>query len=292
MVFFRKAIVLLASNPRKTPVGPFPAHILGSHLASARGDLPRMNSSPALNSTEARRIEWPSTHWTALMSIQDRALSDSESVLGRVVERYQDNLVAHLSLKFGVDYPHAQDLVQGFLLERVLKGNLLSRADRGRGRFRNFLLRSIDNYAMNVLRHENAQQRRPPGGVISLDELAAREHSINQAIDLEFDKAWAMSVMEQCCALMEAECSSTGRSHIWSVFSARLLEPMVNDASPRDYEALATELGFESRKQVMDALTTGKRMFQRVLRSLLHAQAVDSDHVEEEIRVLMEILSK
>jgi RNA polymerase sigma-70 factor (ECF subfamily) len=54
----------------------------------------------------------------------------------------------------------AKDLTQGFFQEIMLRGKLLAHADRGKGRFRTFLLTALEHYRTNV--HQKGTARKQP----------------------------------------------------------------------------------------------------------------------------------
>jgi hypothetical protein len=75
------------------------------------------------------------------------------------------------------------------------------------------------------------------------------------------------------------------------VFECRLLVPLLQQTQPLPYDQLAQRFGFLSPLQAANALTTGKRMFARLLRAVV-GEYVPQDEVEAEIGELKQSLSR
>ena len=79
---------------------------------------------------------FPSTQW----SLVDRAAAGDakarQRALGDLLQRYLPALRAHLVFKKRIDQERAEDLVQGFVTNKVIEQGLIARADPGKGRFR------------------------------------------------------------------------------------------------------------------------------------------------------------
>jgi len=213
--------------------------------------------------------------------------------LDELVRRYQGALLEHLQRKFLLQEQNARDILQSFFQERVITRNIFSRANPERGRFRNFLLRSLDNFALNYLRAEHTLQRCPPGGLVALEDLEGWEPASEQAdLTHDFETAWARQVMEQSRERMESECLASDRRDIWDVFCGRILRPLVDGADVTTYEELVSRHNFRDPDQAGNVLITGKRMFQRCLRDVVSEYTQNQEETEDELKALFSILSR
>ncbi len=79
---------------------------------------------------------------------------------------------------------------------------------------------------------------------------------------------------------------------VWGVFEVRILAPILQGTEPADYRELVERFGLRSPSQASNVLITGKRMFERVLRSVVAEYARDERDVDEEIGELREILAR
>ena len=178
----------------------------------------------------------------------------------------------------------AEDLLYEFIFRQILKGDLITRAERSRGLFRTFLLNALGNFVLNELRREHAQKRMPENGTIPLEETREDERGVaSSRADAFIDVAWSQSVMQHALERMEQECVAGGRQDLWELFQGRLLKPLLEGAEPMDYDELVRRFGFESPTQVYNSLTTAKRMFVRMLRSEIASYARDEREVDIEI---------
>lgn len=266
-------------------------------------DMPAQQTDPIANSTCEISVQslnppltpdhWPSTHWTQLGMIGQTDTLSYVDTINSIVLRYQPALLAHLQFKFRLPDPSAQDVLQSFLEERVLVRNFLALAERERGRFRNFLLRSIDNFVLNHLRSQKALHRSPPGGYVTWEDMEGWE-PISESPEPgdRFDLVWAKQVMELARDRMEAECNSSKRPDIWDVFQGRILRPLLEGAEVVGYGDLVLKHQFRDPDQAGNVLITGKRMFQRCLRRVVAEYVQDPAAVEEEILALVAILGR
>lgn len=233
---------------------------------------------------------FPPTQWS-LVAYVARCRNEDPVALGELLSRYLPALKAHLVLKKGIDAEYAEDVLQGFVADKVIQRNLLAAATRRKGKFRTFLLTALDRYAWNRLRDENAKKRRPRE-LLSLDADGAKELVISaERTSDPFDEIWAKDVIAEALRLTEAECSHSGRSDVWGVFQSRILSPLFDGTEPVPYERIIEKFGFKSPIQASNVLTTAKRMFARNMRSVIAEYVTGAAEIEEEIADLRDILS-
>lgn len=235
-----------------------------------------------------RSSPFPATQWSLVAVAGLGNAKGAREALGVLLRRYQPALEAHLVQK-RIDPQRVADLVQGFISDKIVEQNLLSRADRGKGKFRTFLLTALQNYVVDQVRQENSRKRSPAGGApVSLD-LAAEAAAGGPSTDV-FDVAWAREVLAEAIRRMKAECDASARDDVWGIFEQRILKPSVEGAPPIAYELLVSRFKFKSPVQAANVLITGKRMFVRVLRQVVGEYAVNGDEIEQELADLREIL--
>ena len=229
------------------------------------------------------------TPWSGIGRIAAAQGEDARGELGRLLARYLPALRAHLVLEMKLPLDRANDLLQGFVAEKILENDLIARADREKGKFRTFLLRALRNHVVSVARRENAKKR-SPGSLASLDgDESTLQPGTVQDPSAAFDVAWAREVLVGAVALLKTECERSKRPDLWGVFESRLLRPVLDGEDPEPYDRLVERFGFASPAQASNALITAKRMFGRVLASVVGEYA--RDDIEAEIADLRKILS-
>lgn len=237
------------------------------------------------SSSGSHRRQMPTTRWS-LVARAGQEGEDQRKALAELLARYTPAMMAHLKAVRGVPIDVADDLLQGFIADKILEKELIARADRGRGKFRWFLLTSLNRYVFNTLRDANAKKR-APDNLGPLDEEKMGAHSSDP-----FDEAWAKGVLAEALQRMRAECEAAERMDIWGVFQCRIVRPILEGAKPLAYEHVVARFGFQSPIQASNALITAKRMYARMLRSAVGEYVDDEAEIEEEIAVLREILSR
>ena len=88
---------------------------------------------------------FPSTMWSAVLSVREGSESEALQALERLAVAYWQPLYVFAPQR-GADHHRAADLVQGFF-EHLLTGEVLQRVERRESRFRSFLLAVFQNVA-------------------------------------------------------------------------------------------------------------------------------------------------
>jgi RNA polymerase sigma-70 factor (ECF subfamily) len=233
------------------------------------------------------------THWTEVFDARSHDEPTRLTALGHLLGSYWKPVYCYLRRK-GWGHQDARDLTQGFFHEAVLGKGLIQKADRTRGRFRTFLLKSLERYAANVHRARVAKQRMPEGGFVSLngiEESTVPDMPKFASPSELFDYAWASALLDQVLAELREECRQTGKTTHWKVFRARVLAPIMEDSVPLTLNSLCRKHRIPDAIKASNMIVTVKRRFQALLRRHVR-QLVDSDReVYEEIRHLMGIFA-
>jgi DNA-directed RNA polymerase specialized sigma24 family protein len=235
-------------------------------------------------------IGFPSTRWTLVTAAAAASSIVQPLALEELVRLYAPALRAHLLQAVKGDVHRADDLLQGFLTDKVLKQKLLGRAHPGRGRFRTFLLAALDNYVVDVFRRDAAAKRDPGSPLLDLTDQTDG-HAAATASQDSFDLIWAREVIGEALAVMRVECQQSDRPDIWTVFDLRYLKPAVDGVDPETHDAIANRLKLTSPAQASNLLITSKRMFTRIFKSVVRRYAADDSEVNEEIADLWRIFA-
>jgi DNA-directed RNA polymerase specialized sigma24 family protein len=236
--------------------------------------------------------QFPPTRWTFVEYAGQPDHPAQEKALSELLIQYQPALKAYLAAQFRIDEQQADDLLQSFVFEKVIQAGMLARADRQRGKFRTFLLHALTNFVISDLRRQQALKRSPAEGSVSLDELSDQTPElVREASGTGFDLAFARGVIGEALKRMEAQCEASDRADIWGVFAGRLLQPIFEAAEAADYETLVRRFGFQSPGHAANVLITAKRMFARILRSVVGEYVATESDIEAELKELQTILS-
>lgn len=230
------------------------------------------------------------THWSVVLAAGDRDTPEATAALANLCQTYWYPLYACVR-RHGRSPEDAQDLTQAFF-EKLIARNQISLADRERGRFRTFLLRSLENFLHNE--HEKAATRKRGGGrtIISWDAQSAEERYISEPItDLSpaewFDRRWASTLITETLQRLRRELLMTGRAELFDH-----LEPHLwGDDTSTPYAEIAARLDMTvvAVKVTMHRL---RARFRTLLREEIAHTVADPGEVEDELQRLFQILTR
>lgn len=234
------------------------------------------------------------TCWQAVRSAGDPSGPEQGQALENLLVQYLPALKEFLVARFKFEGDSADDLLQTFILEKIIRKSLIAQAKQERGKFRTFLLNAICNFAISEIRRTDAQKRIPEKMLVSLD------HETNgRAIDIvdaetavEFDLAFTRQVLSEAIVRMRQHCEKIKRPEIWEVFDVRILKPAMHGDEPLAYDQLVERFGFRSPDHASNILISGKRMFTRILKSVVGQYSLTSHEIDEELCYLKALLEK
>src|SRR5213593_697918 len=124
------------------------------------------------DSTPPDTDQFCTTHWSVVLVAGDPASPRVTEALEKLCRTYWYPLYAY-TRRLSYSPPDAQDLTQGFFA-RLLEKNFLESVDRRKGKFRSFLLASLNHFLANERDRDKVPKR---GGKlpISLDEQDAEK---------------------------------------------------------------------------------------------------------------------
>lgn len=236
--------------------------------------MPSRDSDPTLFAT---------THWTVVCEAARGGNAGAVSALGGLFETYWAPLYRYVR-RLGRSAPDAEDLVQGFFAH-LLEKDGLRLADRGRGRFRAFLLGALKHYMANEWQRAHRVKR---GGFATHLSIEWRSAETGLGLDppgpggpdLLYDRDWAVALLDKVLddmALEERDFSD------WKPF----LE-LSGDRLP--HAEIAARFGLSEGAARVAVHRLRKRYRQR-LREEIARTLVGETQVEEEMRALFAALS-
>ncbi len=230
---------------------------------------------------------FPRTDWAEL----SKAASAEPAPLDRLIRLYWQPLKIYFLATFPALQGQADEWLQDFAGDKLLKEGWLGKADQTRGRFRDFLKTSLRNFVLDRL--SRAEVKSAP---ISLEDLE-QEIPDTEASAEEFDLAWARTVLVETLRRMEADCRRPGkdqprRSCIWEMFRIRLLEPVFNNAPQVPYDQLVERFGLKSPLEASNTLLSAKRIFKGHLDDVIREYAGRDTATALEVQALKDFLAR
>lgn len=241
------------------------------------------------------RESFLTTHWSLIEKVNSTDPRDKDQALiEQLIKQYWKPVYCYIRRR-GHDNEEAKDLVQGFFQEVVLGHDLIQKADRGKGRFRAFLLFALNRYLATVHHMEEAEKRIPRSKMVSLDFADASEFAeITSDLTPEesFDYAWVSNLLERVLDDVQKYCCEDGKAVHWQIFRDRVLTPIMSDTAALSMDDICHKYGIPDVVKASNMIVTVKRRFQSVLRQWLRNSVTCDEEVEEELAEIMRFLPK
>lgn len=225
---------------------------------------------------------FPDTRWS-LLGLCRKDVTGARNALEEVLLLYRPALRLHLLSRWRLNQEAAEDLLQGFIADKILQGRILERVQRERGRFRSYIRCALNNYVRSYLERTCRHPWFPLSDEENVKNGLAEDNPTSDA----FSVSWAREVLGKALDRMEEECTKSSRPDLWGMSKARILCELVGEA-PTPYGELVLRYRLESPSQASNLVITAKRMYQRHLRAIIETYSSD---VDDEIADLFKILS-
>src|SRR5262245_40728840 len=115
--------------------------------------------------------QFATTHWSVVIAAGDQDFIQRSEALEKLCRTYWYPLYAYVRRR-GVGPEDAQDLTQEFFA-RLLKKNYPAQADRAKGKFRSFLLLTLNHFLADEFDRANTLKRGGGEVFVSLDKEGA-----------------------------------------------------------------------------------------------------------------------
>ena len=242
----------------------------------------------ALRISGNRANTFPSTHWTTIRACagDDRL---AHAAREKLCEDYWYPLYAHIC-RLGNATHHAEDLVQDFFVH-LLRQSWFAAVDQSKGRFRTFLLSSLDNFLRDQFKQRRAKKR---GGDyqhvpyhLNEAELDRKEEGSSGSTPAQlYEVEWATTLVSATFQELEDEYVSTGHQRLFEHLKTYLSTP----AEASLYRATAAELGI-SATNVQVAVHRLRSQYRKVLKRRVAMTVATPADVEEEMRHIRTVLA-
>jgi DNA-directed RNA polymerase specialized sigma24 family protein len=183
----------------------------------------------------------------------------------------------------------AQDMVQGFFTE-MIAANPFQKLSADKGRFRAFLLAAMNYFMSGDYDHRRAARRGGGAVTFSLDEPAAEKlylqvPSIALSPEKEFDRRWALAVLERALNALASQYVSGGKQQLFEK-----LQPFLTDGTGRcDYSKVAAELKM-APNAVAVCVHRLRHRYQELVRAEVSATVAVVGDLEAEMRELIDAI--
>ena len=239
------------------------------------------------------RSHFATTKWNLVREAGTQPGESRERALEALMFHYRPALCEFLRRKYAYSEPYTEDLVQGFILDKVLRKNLIAKASQARGKFRTFLATAINAYATDVHRHDQSKRRHPRGGLtVITEEIAQQLSDTPDESESLFNEALIRQIIAESLHETRAYCSDAGIPEAWTILNERVLNPIFEDIPRTSFEQLTERMNLKSVKEARNKLVSAKRVFQRQLRQRITEFSASAEEAEAEIAFLSRFLTE
>ena len=251
--------------------------------------------SEAASGAPAQLRVFATTRWSLILSAADSDADEQKAreALAELCRTYWRPIFLFVS-RHGYSVEEAQDLTQDFFV-MILESNWLGQADEHRGRFRSFLLKSLQNFLSHADERSRAVKRGGRMEFVSWDEwLAEAPSQVSvSARTLDslppehlFDLRWAATVVEYALQRLREECEGKGRLRLFETLSGHL----TSERGDVSYASLAAGLGI-AETIVKKQLHNLRQRYRWILRDQVAQTVENPADIDDEIRHLCAVLA-
>lgn len=247
-----------------------------------------MPSADDSSSVPAGGAVFATTHWSVILQAGGSKSAAAAIALARLYQTYWYPLYAYVRRQ-GRDHEMAQDLIQELFLSLQEKSQLSSVGPE-KGRFRSYLLSSMNHLLANEW-HKARRQKRGGGLVpVSLDDLQAEQRYELEPADPRtpetlFERRWALALLDRVMVRLAEEWRAAGKAEAFEVIKGFLS----GDQDAPGYAETGAGLGM-SEGAARVAVHRLRQRYRELLRDEIGQTVESAGDAEDELRHLLAAL--
>lgn len=225
------------------------------------------------------------THWSVILAAGGEDSTVATTALESLCRAYWYPVYAYIRHR-GYQPADSEDLTQAFFA-RFLEKQAFRVADPGRGRFRTFLLTSLQNFLANEW--DKTQARKRGGGRVPVtfeEGRADQQYAAHAALPCSpaelYDRTWARTILDQVNSLLRDEYAQAGKLDRLPWLD-RILSA---DAGDPTYAELGRPHGLTAGAVRSEIHRLRARFRQLLRREVAHTVARTED-IDDELRSLL-----
>lgn len=233
--------------------------------------------------------QFTTTHWSVVLAAGHASSPDAHAALEQLCRAYWYPLYAYVRRR-GYGPEDAEDLTQSFFARLLAKDNL-AKADRERGRFRTFLITSLNNFLADEWDKSRCQKRGGGLTIVSFHAVAAEERYQLEPQDpydamTIFERRWVATLMNAVLARLEREYRNAGKQKLFAV----LKDFIAGDHGRISYAEAGRKfhLSENAIKQTVHRL---RRRYRQLFRDEIAQTVANPAEIEDEVRHILAVVS-
>jgi len=228
------------------------------------------------------------THWSVVVAAGQGQSVPAQRALETLCRAYWYPLYAYVRRK-GYKPEEAQDLTQEFFAQLIAKDHFRL-ADRNKGKFRGFLLATLDYFLAREWSRAHRQKRGGQFTFVSRDEQPAEERYRLEPADHEtpeklFLRQWTLTVLKQAMNALQKECEANDKAPLFRE-AKNLISGERHGAA---YSQISKSLNM-GEGAVRVAVHRLRQRYGELLRCEVAHTVAKEEEVDEELRYLFHVL--
>jgi hypothetical protein len=118
------------------------------------------------------------------------------------------------------------------------------------------------------------------------------ESIADSSAEESYHYTWVSAMLEHVLSDVEAECCDQGMQIHWSLFHARIVQPILGNQPAPSITGLCETCGIEDAKKASNMIITVKRRFQTVLMHCVRSTVLSEGQASEELNDLLQFFPK
>ncbi|HEX2344230.1 MAG TPA: hypothetical protein VHI98_27410 [Vicinamibacterales bacterium] len=225
------------------------------------------------------------TQWSLVQAARDGTETEARRALEALCEAYWFPLYAFVRRR-GHPAHEAADLTQAFFAD-LLGRPFLGSIDRSKGRFRSFLLASLEHFLSHEREKAAALKRGGGAHPFPLDTSGAETRYSHEPADQltperVFERRWGLTVMERAMERLQSESGENAERF-------ERLKPCLTGTDHAQYREIADALG-TTENAIKAAVHRLRQNYGRLLREEIAQTVADPDEVDDEVRHLLTVI--
>ena len=238
---------------------------------------------------EAHGATFATTHWSVVLAAGDRDTPQAAAALETLCRTYWYPLYAYVRRR-GYSAEDAEDLTQGFFA-RLLQKNYPAEADRAKGKFRSFLLLTLNHFLLDERARAHTLKRGGGQVFISLDQPTPEDRyrlevAENLSPETLFERRWAQTLLDQALLRLRAEFATAGKAEHYEVL--KTFGP--GEQTTLSYAEAAGRLGV-SEGTVRMMIHRLRQRHRELVREEIAQTVSTAAEIDEELRHLIAVIS-
>ena len=228
------------------------------------------------------------TQWTRVLQARGDS-PEAKAALSDLCAAYYAPVFAFIR-RSALNEDVARDLTQEFFA-RLLARQGIDHVDRERGRFRSFLLGAVKHFLADMRDQAHRQKRGAGRSLASIESETDSSPGLQLADpkvpspDREFDRKWALTLLDRVLALLAQEHEVSGRGDHFET-----LKPwLTGDTEGISQAEAAIKLGM-NEGAVKVAIHRLRRRFRELMKNEIGRTVSDGAQVDAELHYLLEAL--